>query len=97
MIANSAFLSVLILLLAIFWIAGETTFLTPYKRSLFSEYGMQIGLFVLVVFVNLFAGCYAVARLLFLRDTGHKLHHLDRQLATRDTVLADLTDRMEER
>jgi hypothetical protein len=97
MIANSAFLAVLILLLAVFWIAGETTFLTPYKRSLFTEYGIHIGTFVLVVFVNLFAGCYAIGRLLFLRDTGHKLHHLDRQLSTRDTVLADLTDRLEER
>lgn len=96
MITNSAFVALLVLLLAVFWIGGETTFLTPYKRSLFTEYGIHIGLFVLVLFVNLFAGCYAVARLLFLRDTGHKLHHLDRQLASRDTVLADLTDRLEE-
>jgi len=95
-ITNSAFLALLILLLAVFWIGGETTFLTPYKRSLFTEYGVHIGLFVLVLFVNLFAGCYGIARLLFLRDTGHKLHHLDRQLASRDTVLADLTDRLEE-
>ena len=96
MITNSAFVALLVLLLAVFWVGGETTFLTPYKRSLFAEYGVHIGLFVLVLFVNLFAGCYAVARLLFLRDTGHKLHHLDRQLASRDTVLADLTDRLEE-
>lgn len=97
MIANSAFLSALILLLVVFWVAGETTFLTPYKRSLFTEYGVHIGLFLLVLFVNIFAGCYVIARLLFLRDTGHKLHHLDRQLATNDTVLADLTDRLEDR
>ncbi len=96
MITNSAFVALLVLLLAVFWVGGETTFLTPYKRSLFTEYGVHIGLFVLVLFVNLFASCYAVARLLFLRDTGHKLHHLDRQLASRDTVLADLTDRLEE-
>jgi len=37
-----------------------------------------------------------IARLVFLKDTGVKLHHLDRQLATRDTVLADLTRRIEE-
>lgn len=96
MIANSAFLAALILLLALFWVAGETTVLAPYRRLLFTEHGVTLGVFLLVLFVNLFAGCYALARLLFLRDTGVKLHHLDRQLATRDTVLADLTDRLEE-
>jgi hypothetical protein len=88
--------SALVMLLALFWVAGETTAIAPYKRLLFTEYGVQIGLFLVVLFLNLFALCYAVARLLFLRDTGVKLHHLDRQLATRDTVLADLTRRIEE-
>jgi len=37
-----------------------------------------------------------VARLLFLRDTGVKLHHLDRQLTTHETVLTDLSARLEE-
>lgn len=96
MVTNSAFLSLLIMMVALFWVAGETTFLAPYKRLLFTECGVQIGVFLLVVFVNLFAACYGIARLLFLRDTGHKLHHLDRQLVTRDTVLADLSRRLEE-
>jgi uncharacterized membrane protein YciS (DUF1049 family) len=96
MIANCAMFSSLVLLLALFWVAGETTIIAPYKRLLFTQYGVQIGLFIVVLFFNLFALCYAVARVLFLRDTGVKLHHLDRQLATRDTVLADLTRRIEE-
>lgn len=96
MVTNSAVLSALILMLGIFWIGGETTFLAPYKRLLFTQYGVQMGLFVLVVFVNLFAGCYALARVLFLKDTGVKLRHLDRQLATTDAVLADLTRHLEE-
>jgi hypothetical protein len=96
MIANSAFLAALVLLLLLFWIAGETTFLTPYRRPLFVDHAVHIALFVLMVFVNLFAAFYAIARWLFLRDTGHKLHHLDRQLTTRDSVLADLSDRLED-
>ena len=96
MIANSAFLAALLMLLGLFWFAGETTFLVPFKRELFREYGVHIGLFLLVVFVNLFAVCYGLARVLFLKDTGHKLHHLDRQLATRDSVLADLSARLED-
>ena len=96
MIVNSAVLSVLILMLAVFWVGGETTFLAPYKRLLFTQYGVQIGLFLLVVFVNLFAAFYGLSRVLFLKDTGVKLRHLDRQLTTRDTVLAELSERLED-
>jgi len=96
MITNSAFVAALLVLLAVFWVGGETTFLVPFKGELFRDYGVQIGVFLLVVFVNLFALCYGIGRLLFLKDTGHKLHHLDRQLATRDSVLADLSAHLEE-
>ena len=96
MIVNSAVLSVLILMLAVFWVGGETTFLAPYKRLLFTQYGVQIGLFLMVVFVNLFAMFYGLSRVLFLKDTGVKLRHLDRQLTTRDTVLAELSERLED-
>lgn len=96
MVTNSAVLAALVLLSAVFWVGGETTFLAPYKRMLFHEHGIHIGLFLLVVFFNLFALFYGFARLVFLRDTGVKLHHLDRQLATRDTVLVDLTRRIDE-
>ena len=96
MVTNSAVLAALVLLLAVFCVGGETTFLAPYKRLLIRDHGVQIGLFILVAFVNLFALFYGLARLVFLKDTGVKLHHLDRQLTTRDTVLADLTRRIEE-
>ena len=96
MVANSAVLAGLVLLLAVFWVGGETTFLAPYRRILLREHGVHLGLFLLVVFVNLFTLFYSVARLLFLRDTGVKLHHLDRQLTTHETVLTDLSARLEE-
>jgi hypothetical protein len=94
MVTNSAVLAALVLLLAVFWVGGQTTFLAPYNRLLVREHGLQIGLFLLVLFVNLFALFYGLARVLFLRDTGVKLHHLDRQLTTRDTVLTDLSRRL---
>jgi hypothetical protein len=96
MVANSAVLAAMVLILGVFWVAAETTFLAPYRRLLLQEHGLYLGLFLLVVYMNLFALCYSVARVLFLKDTGVKLHHLDRQLATRDTVLADLTRRLDE-
>ena len=90
MIANAAFLSAVTLFLAGAWLAGELTFLTPYKATLFRRHGWTIGLSLLLVFFNLFGVYYSVARWLFLRDTGRKLLHLDRQLSTADGVLDDL-------
>ena len=90
MIANAAFLSAVTLSLGGAWLAGELTFLTPYKATLFRRHGPVIGLSLLVVFFNLFGVYYSIARWLFLRDTGRKLLHLDRQLGTADGVLDDL-------
>ncbi len=95
MIANAAFLSALTLFLGVAWLAGELTFLAPYKASLFGRHGWTIGASLLVVFFNLFGVYYSVARWLFLRDTGRKLLHLDRQLGTADGVLEDLGTQLE--
>ena len=96
MVTNSAVLAALVLLLGVFWLAAETTFLAPYKRLLFREHAIDLAVILLVLFVNLFALFYGLARLIFLKDTGVKLHHLDRQLTTSDTVLTDLTRRIEQ-
>jgi hypothetical protein len=44
--------------------------------------------------VNLFAFFYAVNRRLFLKDTGRKLAHVEKQLLTPDTIVRDLSDRL---
>lgn len=90
MIANTAFLAVLVLFLLAAWLAGELTFLAPYKRFLFRDYGLGIAGATVAVFVNLHAALYVAARWLFLRDTGHKLTHLDGQLITPDALDHDL-------
>jgi hypothetical protein len=90
MIANVAFLAALTAFLIAAWLAGELTFLAPYKGFLFRKHGAVIGVGALLLFLNLCALYYSIARWLFLRDTGRKLLHLDRQLATRDTALDDV-------
>ena len=90
MIANIAFLAVLTTFLMVASLAGELSFLAPYKAGIFRHYGTSIGLTIVVLFLNLFAAYYGIARWLFLRDTGRKLSHMDRQLGSRDTVLRDL-------
>jgi len=92
MIANAAFLAVLTVFLITGWLAGELSFLAPYKSGLFRLHGLLILSTFLLVFFNLFAVYYRLARWLFLRDTGRKLRHLDHQLQTPDAVLDDLRD-----
>lgn len=90
MIANTAFLALLTVFLLVGWLAGELRFLTPYKTALFHLYGTVILGAVLVVFINLCVLYYVLARWLFLRDTGRKLTHMDRQLIAADGVHEDL-------
>ena len=90
MIANTALLAALTLFLIVAWLAGELVGLAPYKVSLFRLHGTGIVVTAFVVFFNLHAGFYVVARWLFLRDTGRKLTHLDGQLVTPDTLDHDL-------
>jgi hypothetical protein len=94
MIANSAFLAAMALLLLLFWLLGELEFLAPYRRTVLDQYLWTIVGAACVVFVNLFALAYAVTRSLFLKDTGRKLAHVDRQLGTPDTVARDLSARL---
>jgi hypothetical protein len=88
--ANAAFVSALTVFLLVGWIAGELRFLAPHKAILFREHSALIGGAVLILFLNLTATFYSVARWFFLRDTGRKLLHIDRQLATDDAVIEDL-------
>ncbi|HTR77446.1 MAG TPA: hypothetical protein VMH39_05025 [Gemmatimonadaceae bacterium] len=90
MIANTAFLAALTVFLLAGWLAGELRFLAPYKTALFHLYGTVILGGTLLVFLHLCALYYAVARWLFLRETGRKLTHVDRQLMASEGVHEDL-------
>jgi hypothetical protein len=90
MIKNTAFLATLMLFLLTGWLAGELSFLAPYKTALFRLHGLQIATVVVLVFFHLCALFYGLARWLFLRDTGRKLMHIDRQLIASDGVHQDL-------
>ena len=89
MIKNTAFLATLTLFLLTGWLAGELSFLAPYKTALFRLHGTQIGAVMLLVFLHLCAVFYGLARWLFLRDTGRKLMHVDRQLIASEGVHQD--------
>ncbi len=80
MIANALILTIAILLALGFWLMGELKFFIPYRAVLIHHYGTAILAFVAVLFMNLFAVAFVVNRRFFLKDTGRKLSHLDKQL-----------------
>jgi len=89
-IANTAFLAALTLFLLVAWLAGELSFLAPFKAVLFRLHGRVILSGMLLVFLNLCAAFYVLARWLFLRDTGRKLTHVDQQLIASEGVHQDV-------
>ena len=80
MVANSLFLTIAILLAVGFWLLGELKFFIPYKTVLFHEYVTAILVYIATLFLNLFAAAFVLNRKFFLKDTGRKLSHLDKQL-----------------
>ena len=81
MIANALILTVALLLALGFWLMGELKFLIPYRHILIHQYGTAILTWIAVLFVNLFAAVYTIERKFFLKDTGRKLTHVDKQVA----------------
>jgi hypothetical protein len=53
--------------------------LQVYKAVLLHQYGTAILVFLAVLFINVFAIVFVVNRRFFLKDTGRKLTHLDKQ------------------
>jgi len=51
MIANVAFLAAITTFLAVAWLAGELSFLAPYKAGIFRHHGLTTELAILVLFM----------------------------------------------
>jgi hypothetical protein len=67
-----------------FWLLDQLKFMAAYKTVLFHAYGSTILLFVAVLSVNLFGLALALGRRFFLKNTGRKLSHLDKQFNVGD-------------
>jgi hypothetical protein len=94
MIANSAFLAAMALLLILFVLLDQLAFLAPYKGVIVARHLWAIVGAAVVLFLNVFAVLYLVARGLFLKETGRKLAHVEKQLHTGDTIVRDLSERL---
>src|SRR5207253_11239163 len=65
------------------------------RAFLFREYGWALAVFFGGVFLNLFAGAFVLIRKSFLKDTGRKLSHIDKQFHVGDVHLPADTDHEE--
>jgi hypothetical protein len=94
MVANAAFLAMLLMLLGAVSVVGELAYLAPYKHFILAQYFWTALGALLLVFFNLFSAIYWIARLVWLKDTGRKLAFIERQLETPDTVARELSERL---
>lgn len=79
MVANALLVTLAVLLALAFFLMDELNFLAPYRQALFHHYGAVILGFTAALFVNVFAAAFALNRKFFLKDTGRKLSHIDKQ------------------
>ena len=79
MIANALLLTIAILLAYGFWLLDQLKFMAPYKSVLIHSYGPTLLAAFALLFANVFGAALLLQRKFFLKDTGRKLSHLDRQ------------------
>ena len=96
MIANAMLASTVISLTVLFVLMQACAFLAPHRALLWDQYAWTIAGWAAVGFLNLFAACYAVSRTLFLKHTGEKLAHLEKQVRSGDSLSAELAARLRE-
>ena len=96
MIANALLATTVIFLALGFFLLQECQFLIPYRRLLVMKYGAAIAIFAAVLFLNLFTAVYLLCRKVFLKDTGRKLSHLEKQVRSGATISEELSRRLKE-
>src|SRR2546422_281424 len=89
MIANALLFTIVILLAYGFRLLDQLKFMARYKAVVYHAYGITILIFLAVLFVNLFGAALAISRRFFLKNTGRKLSHLDKQFNVRHAPPAE--------
>jgi hypothetical protein len=79
MVANSILITIAIMLAIGFTLMGELKFFIPLKIVIWRMYSAYILSYCGLLFANVFAAAFALNRKFFLKDTGRKLAHLDKQ------------------
>jgi hypothetical protein len=94
MIANALLITTAIMLAIGFFLMGELKFFIPFKVVIWRAYSAYILSYCGLLFGNVFAAAFALNRKFFLKDTGRKLAHLDKQF---NAGQSELPSEVEER
>jgi hypothetical protein len=89
MLANAVFVATLLFLALGFWLAHSLHFLTPWRDLIVHRYLQSIALYCALLFANILGLTIWIERKLFLRDTGRKLKHLDREIHSGHSELSE--------
>jgi hypothetical protein len=61
---------------------------------LLEKYGRTIATFAGLLFLNLFALMYILVRKIYLKDTGRKLAHIEKQIRSGESISDELSRRL---
>lgn len=93
MVANALLITIAVMLAMAFTLMGELKFFIPLKVAIWRAYSASILSYCGLLFSNIFAAAFVLNRKFFLKDTGRKLAHLDKQFNARQSeVPADVSD-----
>ena len=96
MIANALLATTALFMALGLYLLEECRFLIPYRRLMLVKYGAAMALFAVALFLNLFTAIYTILRKFFLKDTGRKLAHLEKQLRSGSSISEELSRRLKE-
>jgi hypothetical protein len=96
MVATALLFTLALILGVAFFLMGELKFLVAYKTLLLNQFTGLIVAYFGLLFINLFAAIYALNRKFFLKDTGKKLSHLDKQFGIGEAQIPTPQDDAEE-
>lgn len=93
MVANAILITIAVMLAIAFYLMGELRFFIPFKGVIWRAYSAYILTYCGLLFANVFAIAFGLNRKFFLKDTGRKLAHLDKQFnAGQSEVPAEVSD-----
>jgi hypothetical protein len=87
MVANCLLITVGAMFAIGFILMGELKFLIPFKLVIWRAHSTYLLAYASALFSNFFAAAFVLNRRFFLKDTGRKLSHIDKQFHVGDVHL----------
>jgi len=92
-VANALLITIAAMLAIAFTLMVELRFFIPFKVLIWRAYSSYLLSYCGLLFANIFAAAFVLNRKFFLKDTGRKLAHLDKQFnAGQSEVPAEVSD-----